>query len=155
MRPLPERRLVILTEGQWDVHNAKTAIGVMRYGAGSVRRGARLDDRRPQRVGMAGAALRHPRRRHARRGDTAYRPDALLIGIAPTGGRLPAELARDDRRGVDAGLDYVFFGLHTFLADDLGSPRRRAPAPPRSPTTVACRTAWRPLSAVRTSPARR
>ena len=32
MRPLPERRLVILTEGQWDVHNAKTAIGVMRYG---------------------------------------------------------------------------------------------------------------------------
>ena len=26
------RRLVILTEGQWHVHNAKTAMGVIRYG---------------------------------------------------------------------------------------------------------------------------
>src|SRR4029077_17370826 len=32
MRPSPERRLVILTEGQFQVHNAKTALGVMRYG---------------------------------------------------------------------------------------------------------------------------
>ena len=32
MRPSPERRLVILTEGQFQVHNAKTALGVIRYG---------------------------------------------------------------------------------------------------------------------------
>ena len=28
----PPRRLVILTEGQFGVHHAKTAIGVIRYG---------------------------------------------------------------------------------------------------------------------------
>ncbi len=36
MIPSKPRRLVILTEGQWHVHNAKTATGVIRYGSDRV-----------------------------------------------------------------------------------------------------------------------
>ena len=36
MRPTATRRLVILTEGQFGAHNAKTAYGVIRYGRDDV-----------------------------------------------------------------------------------------------------------------------
>ncbi|MEJ7697454.1 MAG: hypothetical protein WKF78_12745 [Candidatus Limnocylindrales bacterium] len=64
MPSTPPRRLVILTEGQFGVHDAKTAMGVIRYGRDDVR--AILDST------MAGRNLleflpgsRHPVRRHA------------------------------------------------------------------------------------------
>ncbi|MET0773663.1 MAG: DUF1611 domain-containing protein, partial [Candidatus Limnocylindrales bacterium] len=44
-------------------------------------------------------------------------PDALLIGIAPTGGRLPDSWRRTLLRSIDAGLD-IISGLHTFLSED-------------------------------------
>ena len=43
--------------------------------------------------------------------------NALLIGIAPVGGRLPDEWRAWLAEGLDAGCDVVS-GLHTFLADD-------------------------------------
>ena len=99
MSPPTIRRLVILTEGQWHVHNAKTATGVIRYGNDQVV--ALLDSSIAGRnvgewlpghdipaVGSLAEALA-----------IEPRPDALLIGIAPTGGRLPAGLAGDDPRG--------------------------------------------------------
>src|SRR5258705_8858092 len=84
------RRLVILTEGQWRAHNAKTATGVIRYGQDDVVAlldstiaGRNVDEWLPGHdipaVATLDEALASPK----------GRPDALLIGIAPTGGPLP------------------------------------------------------------------
>ncbi len=117
MRPTDHRRLVILAEGQFGPHDGKTAFGVIKYGRDDVV--ALLDSTNAGRdVGdfMAGShvpimatlaealALPNP-------------PDALLIGIAPTGGRLPDSWRPVILEGIAAGLD-VLSGLHTFIGDD-------------------------------------
>ena len=117
MRPSGLRRLVILTEGEFGPHGAKTAFGVIRYGRDDVvavldstRAGENVSDFLPGHdapivATLAEAlALRVP-------------PDALLIGIAPTGGRLPVAWRAVILEAIAAGLD-VLSGLHTFLGDD-------------------------------------
>lgn len=47
----------------------------------------------------------------------ARKPDAVLVGIAPVGGRLPDEWRRWLLAAIDAGCS-LWSGLHTFLADD-------------------------------------
>ena len=117
--PAQPRRLVILTEGQFDVHHAKTAMGVIRYGRDdivaildSTMAGRSLAEILPGRdvpfVATLDEALRGP-----------SRPDGLLIGIAPTGGRLPATWRTLILEAIGAGLD-IHSGLHEFLGDDAG-----------------------------------
>ena len=117
MNPTP-RRLVILTEGQWHIHNAKTATGVIRFGQDDVVAlldstiaGRNVDEWLPGHdipaVATFGEALASPR----------GRPDALLIGIAPTGGRFPEAWRATILEAIRAGLD-ILSGLHTFLGDD-------------------------------------
>ena len=119
MRPQALRRLVILTEGQFGPHSGKTAFGVLRYGRDDVI--AVLDSTLAGRttaewipgtdvpiVGTLEEALAIPGR---------PRPDTLLIGIAPTGGRLPDEWRPILHGAIDAGLE-LHSGLHTFLGDD-------------------------------------
>jgi uncharacterized NAD-dependent epimerase/dehydratase family protein len=111
------RRLAILTEGQWHVHNAKTAMGVIRYGTEPVV--ALLDST------IAGRNVAEWMPGHdipivATVGDVLVLPEpptALLIGIAPTGGRLPAAWRTTILEAIAAGLD-VHSGLHTFIGDD-------------------------------------
>jgi uncharacterized NAD-dependent epimerase/dehydratase family protein len=111
------RRLVILTEGQFGPHHAKTAMGVIRYGTDPIC--AVLDSsiaghnisewvagRDIPAVATLAEALALPEK-----------PNTLLIGIAPTGGRLPDEWRRIILGAIDAGMD-VHSGLHTFLGDD-------------------------------------
>jgi len=114
------QRLVILAEGAFGDHSAKTAFGVLRYGSrevvaviDSTKAPARVGDFRaiPGRsdvpvVASLGEALALPRP-----------PDALLIGIAPTGGRLPETWKSILMTAIEHGLD-IISGLHTFLADD-------------------------------------
>ncbi len=117
MRPTVLRRLVILTEGQFGDHHAKTAYGVIRYGRDDVV--AVLDS------SMAGHDVAEFLPGHdipivATLDDALALtppPDALLIGIAPTGGRLPLEWRTTILAAIDAGLD-ILSGLHTFLGDD-------------------------------------
>ena len=117
LAPDPHRRLVILTEGQWHAHNAKTAMGVIRYGTTPVV--ALLDS------AVAGRNVAEWLPGHdipivATLADALALPDpptALLIGIAPTGGRLPAEWRAVILEALGAGLD-VLSGLHTLLGDD-------------------------------------
>ncbi len=116
MPPPTQRRLVILAEGQFDYHSAKTAFGVLRYGHDPVV--AVLDSTIAGRnvtdwlgpgfdvpiVGRFEEAL-------------VLGPTALLIGIAPTGGRLPDAWRVTILAALRAGLD-VLSGLHTLLGDD-------------------------------------
>jgi uncharacterized NAD-dependent epimerase/dehydratase family protein len=115
--PTTPRRLVILTEGQWHVHNAKTAMGVIRYGADQVV--ALLDSTIAGR-NVAEWLPGHDIPAVASLGEALALdppPDALLIGIAPTGGRLPVAWRQTILEAIAAGLD-VLSGLHQFLGDD-------------------------------------
>jgi uncharacterized NAD-dependent epimerase/dehydratase family protein len=111
------RRLVILTEGQFGIHDANTALGVIRYGRDHVV--AILDST------MAGRNLREflpafdipfvATLEEVLAG--SVRPDGLLIGIAPTGGRFPGEWRSTVLAAIAAGLA-IHSGLHEFLGDD-------------------------------------
>lgn len=117
MRPSTLRRLAILAEGEFGPHNAKTAYGVIRYGRDDVaavidstRAGQNVDAYLPGHdipivATLADALALEPP------------PDALLIGIAPTGGRLPQSWRTVILEAIGAGLD-VLSGLHTFIGDD-------------------------------------
>src|SRR5260221_7161074 len=117
MRPTEHRRLVILAEGQFGAPSPQTAYGVIRYGRDDVV--AVLDSTR---AGQNVATLLpgHDIPIVATLGDALARanpPDALLIGIAPTGGRLPDAWRSTILEAIGAGLD-VLSGLHTFVGDD-------------------------------------
>jgi D-glutamate N-acetyltransferase len=112
-----ERRLVILTEGHFAVHNAKTAFGVIRFGRepviaviDSTIAGRNVSEWLPGHDIPAVATL-----------DEALAlpgpPTALLVGIAPTGGKLPETWRPTILAALRAGLD-VLSGLHQFLGDD-------------------------------------
>jgi len=112
-----ERRLVILTEGEFGPHHAKTAWGVIRYGTDPI--AAVLDST------IAGRNVSEWLPGHdipavATLADALVLPEApntLLIGIAPTGGKLPAAWRATILEAIGAGMD-VHSGLHTFLGDD-------------------------------------
>ncbi len=117
MRPNETRRLVILTEGQFGDHHAKTAYGVIRFGRDDViavldssQAGRDVDEFLPGHPAPIVATL-------AEALALTPRPDSLLIGIAPTGGKLPVAWRAIILGAIAAGLD-VLSGLHTFLGDD-------------------------------------
>ena len=116
MPPTEPRRLVILTEG-YGIDDAKTATGVIRYGSDdivavldSTMVGRNVSESLPGHdipfVGRLSDAL-----------DGPVRPDGLLLGIAPTGGKLPPAWRSIILEAIDAGLD-IHSGLHQFLAED-------------------------------------
>ena len=116
MRPPADRRIVVLTEGQFDIHHAKTAMGVIRYGRDpvvaifdSMIAGRNISEWLGPRFDIPAVATLDEA--------LALRPTALLIGIAPTGGRLPDEWRATIATALRSGLD-VLSGLHTFLGDD-------------------------------------
>ena len=148
MRPTALRRLVILAEGEFAPHSAKTAYGVIRYGRDDVvaildstKAGQNVEAFLPGHdfpiVSTLGEALAFPNP-----------PDALLIGIAPTGGRLPDAWRAVILEAIAAGLD-VLSGLHTFLGDD---PEFAAAAAARGTTIVDYR---RPPDRMETAVGRR
>ncbi|MFL5726301.1 MAG: DUF1611 domain-containing protein [Chloroflexota bacterium] len=115
--PSAPRRLVILAEGNFGFHHGKTAVGVIRYGPDDVvavidstQAGGNVSSILPDHdipivASLADALASEPP------------PDTLLIGIAPTGGKLPASWRAQILEAIRAGLD-VHSGLHTFLGDD-------------------------------------
>ncbi len=120
MPPTADRRLVILAEGNFGYHHGKTAMGVIRFGQDKVL--AVIDSTQAGRnvrefLGDSGrydipivASLSEAL-------GILPRANALLIGIAPTGGKLPDEWRAVILGAIRSGLD-VHSGLHTFLAED-------------------------------------
>jgi uncharacterized NAD-dependent epimerase/dehydratase family protein len=143
------RRLVILTEGHFGPHDAKTAMGVIRYGTDPISAvldssiaGRNIGEFVPGKdipaVATLAEALALPEP-----------PDTLLIGIAPTGGRLPAEWRRIILDSIAHGMD-VHSGLHTFLGDDPEFAAAAAARASRWSTSDGRRTARTPPSGGRT-----
>ncbi len=118
---MADRRLAILAEGQFTFHSGKTAAGVLRYGQDPVV--AVIDSTNVGRtagqvLGWTGPRFDVPVVASL---EDALRlpvpPTVLLIGIAPTGGRLPVAWRTIIVAALRTGLD-VESGLHTFLGDD-------------------------------------
>jgi uncharacterized NAD-dependent epimerase/dehydratase family protein len=111
-----ERRMVILAEGRFSPLESKTANQAIRYIPDEVV--AVIDSTQSGKtagdllgfggsipvVASLGEAL-------------AYKPDTLLIGIAPTGGKLPGSWRGLLLEALEAGL-HLISGLHTLLSDD-------------------------------------
>src|SRR5215213_5704723 len=114
----PERRYAILAEGWFADSHAKTAHGLIRYGKDEVvavidstLAGERVADVLPDPgrdapiVGTLEEALE-------------LSPTSVLVGLAPAGGRLPAEWMETLRAASEAGLEIVS-GLHQRLAPEF------------------------------------
>ncbi|TMQ64494.1 MAG: DUF1611 domain-containing protein [Candidatus Eisenbacteria bacterium] len=110
------RRLALLAEGCFTTFEAKTAVGVLRYRADEV--AAVIDSTRAGTTAAAcvGAGGSIPVVADVTAAAEAG-ADALLIGVAPRGGELPAEWRAIVCAALDRGWD-VLSGLHVFLADD-------------------------------------
>ena len=120
MPPTADRRLVILAEGNFGFHHGKTAMGVIRYGSDRVV--AVIDSTQAGRNvrEWLGDSGRFDIPIVATLSDAigfVPRANAMLVGIAPTGGKLPDEWRQAILAAIRAGLD-VLSGLHTFIGDD-------------------------------------
>ena len=109
-------RFLILADGDFGPMTSKTANSVIRYQP--ERTVGVLDRRHAGRtaqdiLGFGGSV---PIVGSMREG-LALGPTAVLVGIAPQGGRLPDEWRTWLGEALDAGCD-LWSGLHTFLADD-------------------------------------
>lgn len=111
-----KRRIAVLAEGNFNIHAAKTAIGVIRYSHNDVV--AVIDSTNhgqtvQQVLGFGGDIPIVSTVEEAR----AFDPDVLLIGIAPAGGQLPAEWRSIVNEAIEAHME-IWSGLHAFLSDD-------------------------------------
>ncbi len=98
-----------------DPFNAKTAVGVLRYGRAPI---VALVD--PERAGKTAAdiyGIRPDVPIVASVKDVPAGAKRLLVGIASRGGQLPDEMRAEIMDAIDRGMD-VYNGLHTFLNDE-------------------------------------
>ncbi len=109
-------RFLILADGDFGPMTSKTANSVIRYRPD--RTVGVLDRLQAGKTAqdVLGFGGRIPVVGSMREG-LALGPTAVLVGIAPQGGRLPAEWRSWLAEALDAGCD-LWSGLHTFLGDD-------------------------------------
>jgi uncharacterized NAD-dependent epimerase/dehydratase family protein len=110
------RRYVILAEGAFGDLPSKTAMGVIRYGRDPVV--AVIDSTRAGRNASEWLGPEHDAPVVATLEEALARePTALLIGIAPQGGKIPPEWRAIIATAIEGGLD-IISGLHEFVSDD-------------------------------------
>ena len=110
------QRLLILAEGQLGVFSSKTTTSLLRYRGNDCV--AVLDSQNAGKHtdAVLGVPAKVPILATLEEG-LALRPDALVIGIAPSGGQLPESWRPLIADAIRAGLS-VISGLHVFLSDD-------------------------------------
>ncbi|MDY6936571.1 MAG: DUF1611 domain-containing protein [Cyanobacteriota bacterium] len=112
----PEHRIAILLHGGILGRDGKTGLAVARYSESEI---VAIIDR--ESVGRSLVELTRIDRRvpivASVEDALACRPDVLLIGIAPSGGKLPDAWMGEIERAVAAGVS-VANGLHQPMADD-------------------------------------
>jgi uncharacterized NAD-dependent epimerase/dehydratase family protein len=111
---MPQRRIVILSDGHTNPITAKTASCVVRYKPDEVV--ALLDTTQPGRtaqelLGVGGNIPVISKLADAPNANT------LMIGIAPSGGKLPAAWKKIILEAVERGMNIVS-GLHDFISND-------------------------------------
>jgi uncharacterized NAD-dependent epimerase/dehydratase family protein len=111
-----KNRLVILAEGAFGVLGSKTAACVIRHRPDEVV--AVIDSTKAgmtseEAIGLGGSIPVVSSLPEAMK----YRPDAVLIGIAPKGGVLPEEWREILKDAISKGLS-VFSGMHTLISED-------------------------------------
>jgi uncharacterized NAD-dependent epimerase/dehydratase family protein len=111
---MPERRIVILTDGRTNPVNAKTASCVIRYKPEDVV--ALLDTTQPGKTSQELLGVGGTIPVVANLSD-APGANTLLIGIAPSGGKLPPAWRKILLEAIDRGMTLVS-GLHDFLSND-------------------------------------
>jgi len=111
-----KRRIVVLSEGYFGDLEAKTASGLIMYKPEEVV--AVIDSDKAgktvQEILGFGEAIPIVKDLEA---SLKYGPNALLIGIAPRGGKLPAKWRIQVKQALENGLD-VISGLHDMLNED-------------------------------------
>jgi len=111
---MADRRIVILTDGRTNPINAKTAACMIRYKPEEVV--ALLDTQQAGRTAgeLLGVGGSLPIVANL---EDAPSANTLLIGIAPSGGKLPPAWRRILLEAIERGMNIVS-GLHDFLSND-------------------------------------
>lgn len=111
---MSDRRIVILTDGRTNPVSAKTASCVIRYKPEEVV--ALLDTTQPGKTSQELLGIGGSIPVVAKLAD-APSANTLLIGIAPSGGKLPPAWRAILLEAIDRGMNLVS-GLHDFLSND-------------------------------------
>ena len=116
MHVLDYRRLVLLTEGSLGLFTSKTAASIIRYRRNDVVAVLDSESAGESLEGLLGFGEGIPIIAEIAEAMPDH-PDALVIGIAPSGGQLPDRMRRHVIDALRAGLA-VISGLHYRLRDD-------------------------------------
>lgn len=111
---MSDRRIVILTDGRTNPVSAKTAFSVIRYKPEEVV--ALLDTTQPGKTSQELLGIGGDIPVVASIAD-APSANTLLIGIAPSGGKLPPAWRKILLEAIDQGMNIVS-GLHDFISND-------------------------------------
>ena len=107
-------RVVILLNGGVRGHHGKTGLAFLRYSQCEIVAVIDADSASESLNELTGIERDVPIVKDIHTA-LSYNPDTILIGIAPSGGQLPAELLAEVEIAIEAGLS-VINGLHTLLS---------------------------------------
>jgi len=123
----PEHRVVLLQHGGLTDLSGKTGLAMLRYRHGPVVAVVDPDHAGRSLLEVSGIDRDVPVLASLTEA-LAYGPEVAVVGLAPSGGRLPAPVRADLAAALRAGLS-VASGLHSRIADDPElAPLRRDPA---------------------------